>query len=152
MLIQDMGRAKSIKLLQTVRVGRIACARENQPYITPFSFAYHDEYLYSFATVGRKIEWMRANPRECVEVDRVVSNQHWQSVVLTGRFQELSTASEHFDHQALAHDLLARTANWWEPGFVRTVHAGSERALEGVYFRISIDEMTGHRGGDEPTL
>jgi nitroimidazol reductase NimA-like FMN-containing flavoprotein (pyridoxamine 5'-phosphate oxidase superfamily) len=138
-LIQDMGRAKSIKLLQTVRVGRIACARENQPYITPFSFAYHDEYLYSFATVGRKIEWMRAN-------------QHWQSVVLTGRFQELSTASEHFDHQALAHDLLARTANWWEPGFVRTVHAGSERALEGVYFRISIDEMTGHRGGDEPTL
>lgn len=33
----------------------------------PFHFAYDDHALYSFATVGQKIEWMRANALVCVE-------------------------------------------------------------------------------------
>ena len=37
----------------------------------PIYFAYHDGYLYSFSTVGRKIEWMRGNPLVCLETDEV---------------------------------------------------------------------------------
>ena len=43
----------------------------------PIYFAYHDGYLYSFSTVGRKIEWMRGNPLVCLETDEVVSSQPW---------------------------------------------------------------------------
>ena len=34
---------------------------------------------------------------------------------------------------------------WWEPGYVKTLHWDVERKLEAVYFRISIDEITGHQ-------
>jgi hypothetical protein len=40
----------------------------------------HKGMLYSFATIGRKVEWMRANPLVCVEVDEIVSRQKWQTV------------------------------------------------------------------------
>ena len=33
-----------------------------------------NDYLYSFSTVGQKIEWMRANPNVCVETDEVTNS------------------------------------------------------------------------------
>ena len=47
--------------------------------------------------------------------------------------------------RALAHDLLAKAAAWWEPGYVKTLLHGKERPLEPIYFRISIDELSGHQ-------
>ena len=146
MLIQDMTPKASVQLLEASRIGRIACARGAQPYVTVFSFAYHEEAIYSFATVGQKIEWMRTNPLVCVEVSNIVSAQEWQSVVVFGRYQELPDSPTFCDARTRAHDLLAQTASWWEPGYVRTVHNGAERPLVPLYFRISIDTITGHEG------
>jgi hypothetical protein len=42
----------------------------------------------------------------------------------------------------VAHDLLAKTAMWWEPGYVKTLHKGEERPLQPIYFRISISERS----------
>ena len=36
-------------------VGRLACPRDNQPYVIPIYFALHGDYLYSFTTLGQKI-------------------------------------------------------------------------------------------------
>jgi nitroimidazol reductase NimA-like FMN-containing flavoprotein (pyridoxamine 5'-phosphate oxidase superfamily) len=65
-----------LDLVAHSRLGRLACARGNMPYIVPLYFAYDDEYLYSFGTFGHKIEWMRVNPNVCVEVDEVINPQH----------------------------------------------------------------------------
>lgn len=46
----------------------------------------------------------------------------------------------------VAHDLLAKTAMWWEPGYAKTLHQGEERPLQPIYFRISISEISGHQG------
>lgn len=144
MRIQEMSRASIIILLKSADVGRIACARRSQPYVTPFTFAYSNDFIYSFGTVGKKIEWMRANPLVCVEVDKIVSRQEWQSVVIFGRYQELLKTKELKETHQFAHDLLARKANWWEPGFAKTLKGGVERRLEPVFFRIMIDEISGH--------
>jgi uncharacterized protein len=146
MLIRDMTRAMSISLLNCVHVGRIACARGSQPYITPFSFAYYEHSIYSFATVGKRIEWMRANPQVCVEADLITSREEWKTVVAFGRYEELTNTPQLCDARVLAHRLLAEAANWWEPGYVKTLRDGVERPLEAVYFRVSIDEITGHQG------
>jgi hypothetical protein len=69
MLIQDMTREMSVDLLKRTHIGRLGCAQGLQPYVVPFSFPYHREIIYSFATIGKKIEWMRANPLICVEAD-----------------------------------------------------------------------------------
>jgi uncharacterized protein len=146
MLIQDMTPEMNIYLLKCTHLGRIACAQGSQPYLTPFFFAYHENFIYGFATVGKKIEWMRANPLVCVEAEKIVSRQEWQTVVIFGRYQELPKTPEFYEARMVAHDQLARTAIWWEPGYVKTLHQGAERPLEPIYFRILIDEISGHRG------
>ena len=144
MLIQSMTREASNELLARAKVGRLACAHEGQPYITPMSFIYEADCLYSFSTVGQKVTWMRANPLVCVETEELVNRQNWASVIVFGRYEELpKTPSD--SNRTLAYDLLQRRPTWWEPGYAKTVIDGKERPLEGVYFRIHVSKITGHR-------
>jgi uncharacterized protein len=140
MLIQGMTRQASFELLARAKLGRLACAHEGQPYITPMSVTYDTAWLYSFSTLGQKITWMRANPHVCVEVEELVSRQDWATVIVMGRYQELATDAD----RTYAHDLLERRPAWWEPGYSKTVIEGKERPLKGVYFRIRIEQITGH--------
>jgi len=146
MLIQDMTRDMSVDLLKRAHVGRLGCAQGAQPYVIPISFAYHGDFIYSFGTIGKKIEWMRANPLVCVEADEIISRHEWQTVVIFGRYQELPDTPEFGGPRVVAHDLLAKTAMWWEPGYVKTLHQGEERPLQPIYFRISISKISGHQG------
>ena len=126
-------------------MGRLACANQSQPYVTPFYFAYHDQWIYSFSTVGRKIEWLRANPLACVEVDDIKNFEEWTSVVVFGRYEELTKTVEGQAVRDLAYKLLQQHKLWWEPGYARTVIHGAPRPLEPVYYRLSIEEISGHR-------
>ena len=94
MKIHEMTRQESVALLARARLGRLACAQEGQPYITPMSCAYGDNYIYSFSRVGQKIAWMRANPSVCVEVDEVVSEQDWATVIVLGNYEELADSPQ----------------------------------------------------------
>jgi nitroimidazol reductase NimA-like FMN-containing flavoprotein (pyridoxamine 5'-phosphate oxidase superfamily) len=145
MLIQDMSKEMNVKLLKGVHFGRIACARDSQPYITPFSFVHHGGSLYSFANVGKRIEWMRANPLVCVEVEDIVTRREWRTVVIFGKYQELPDTPEFGEARVLAHNLLSTTASWWEPSFAKILHKGAAHASEPIYFRISIHEMSGRQ-------
>jgi uncharacterized protein len=66
--------------------------------------------------------------------------------VIFGRYQELADTPEFYPTPTVAHNLLAKTAMWWEPGYVKTLHKGEERPLQPIYFRISISEISGHQG------
>lgn len=150
MLIRELGRQESLDLLARSRLGRLACARGAIPYIVPLYFAYDDEYLYSFSTFGQKIEWMRDNPNVCVEVDEVANPQQWVSVVIFGQFEEMPDLPEWHDAREYAHKrLLERNSIWWEPGYARTIVDGTERQLAPCFYRIHIEQITGHRATPE---
>jgi nitroimidazol reductase NimA-like FMN-containing flavoprotein (pyridoxamine 5'-phosphate oxidase superfamily) len=142
----------SLDLLAGTRLGRLACVHGSQPYIVPFYFAYHGNYLYSFSTVGQKIAWMRANPLVCVEVDEVTSPHKWESVVIFGRYEELPDTPESQPDREFAWKLLQHCATWWEPGYARTILHGKERRLEPIFYRIYIDRVTGHHATLEPAV
>jgi nitroimidazol reductase NimA-like FMN-containing flavoprotein (pyridoxamine 5'-phosphate oxidase superfamily) len=128
-------------------LGRLACAHDGQPYITPIYFAYDDNYLYGFSTLGQKITWMRANPLVCVEVDELASPQDWTTVIVLGKYEELPAKSQYEVYRKRAYDLLQRQPVWWEPGYVKTVLDEKTRPIrESMYFRIHIDQISGHRG------
>ncbi len=146
MLIHDMSRQDSLDLLARAQLGRLACAHEGQPCIAPIYYAYDDNYLYSFSTLGQKITWMRANPLVCVEVDELVSPQDWATVVVLGKYEELSDTSQYDGYRKRAYDLLQRRSVWWEPGYAKTVLHEKARPMEPIYFRIHIDQISGHRG------
>jgi nitroimidazol reductase NimA-like FMN-containing flavoprotein (pyridoxamine 5'-phosphate oxidase superfamily) len=149
MLIQEITRQESLELRARSQLGRLGCAQGAQPYVVPFYFAYRDNYLYTFSTLGRKIEWMRVNPLVCVEADEVVNSQQWTSVIIFGRYEELPDIPEWQSVRAFAHQLLAQKAVWWEPGYVKTILHGAERPLLPVYYRIHIVEITGHRAASD---
>jgi uncharacterized protein len=149
MHIEDLTRTASLGFLAGHRFGRLACANQSQPYITPFSFAYHDPWIYSFATVGRKIDWLRANPLACVEVDDIRSFQEWTSVIVFGRYEELTDTGDGQATRDFAHGLLQQHQIWWEPGYARTILQGTPRPMTPVYFRLSIDEISGHRAAPD---
>jgi hypothetical protein len=119
--------------------------------VVPFYFVYDNDCLYSFSTIGQKIEWMRANPLVCVEADEVVSQEQWMSVIVFGCYEELHDTPEYQDVRAFAHTLLKRHAVWWEPAYAKTILHGTERPLVPVVYRIRGLQITGHRAiPDQP--
>lgn len=145
MHIEELTRKASIDFLASKRLGHLACANRAQPYITPCYYAYHDQWVYSFSTAGQKIEWLRANPLACLEVDEITSFDEWTSVVVFGRYEELTNTAESEADRELAYNLLHQHQFWWEPGYARTLSHGMPRPLEPLYFRVSVDEINGHR-------
>ena len=95
MLMSEMTRNECRDLVTRLGFGRLACAHQNQPYIVPIYFAYEPDRLYGFATLGRKVEWMRSNPLVSVQVDEVISHFRWSSVVVLGRYEELPDTPEY---------------------------------------------------------
>ena len=60
------------------------------PCIVPVTYAYDGHAIYGYSLLGAKIEHMSANPRVCVEVDRVEDAANWRSVIVRGIFEQLS--------------------------------------------------------------
>ncbi|MCI0337721.1 MAG: pyridoxamine 5'-phosphate oxidase family protein [Acidobacteria bacterium] len=150
MLILELTDIECIKVLTRLGLGRLACSHNNQPYVVPIYFAYRQRYLYSFATLGQKIEWMRANPRVCVEADEIINHHHWMSVVVQGHYEELPDTPEWKAQRILAHELLQHRAMWWEPAYVVTAHLDATAELIPIYYRIHIDHVTGRRAMPDP--
>jgi uncharacterized protein len=91
MVIRELSREECLRVLARARLARLACTHENQPYVIPVYLAYDEafECLYGFTTPGQKVEWMRANPLVCVEVDEIGDFDQWVSVIVIGRYEEL---------------------------------------------------------------
>ena len=147
MLIQKMSESECLELLAGTGFGRLACAYDKQPYVVPFYFAYRANYIYSFATLGQKIDWMRSNPLVCVETDVVRSSQEWVSVIVFGRYEELEDSPEHAREREVAQEVLQRRAMWWKPAHVAMAQDEDAQAhsLAPVFFRIKIERISGHR-------
>jgi uncharacterized protein len=150
MLIHDMTRQASIELLMRARLCRLACAHEEQPYITPIHCVYDGNCLYSFSRLGQKVTWMRANPLVCVEAEELVSRQNWATVIVFGRYEELPDTPQYEAGRTHAYELLQRQPVWWEPGYLKTKLSDNVDPMEVVHFRIHVDQISGHRGVPDP--
>ena len=142
MEIHEMTERECRAMLATTHVSRLACARNNQPYIVPIHVDLDGEFLYGYATLGQKIEWMRQNPLVCLEIDELMTHGHWASVVVIGHYEELPHTPEYEGARSVAERLFQRHPTWWEPASVPL--AGHEQRTP-IVFRIRIDRVTGRR-------
>ena len=120
MLIHELNQAECAEFLSRNSVGRLGCALFNQPYIVPIHFSFDADRtcLYAFSMIGQKIEWMRKNPRVCVEVDEIAGKDQWTTVLVFGRYHELERSPK---------DAEARNAR---NGCFRHARNGGFRLLE----------------------
>jgi nitroimidazol reductase NimA-like FMN-containing flavoprotein (pyridoxamine 5'-phosphate oxidase superfamily) len=145
MLIHELTEAQCLELLSQTHIGRLACAHDGQPYIVPIYFSFDSDAhcLYSFSTVGQKIEWMRNNPKVCVAVDEIADQFHWTTVIVTGRYLEVRDAPNASASLQRAQQLFQERQQWWLPG-AANLATKPERA-EHVIYGIRISALTGRR-------
>jgi nitroimidazol reductase NimA-like FMN-containing flavoprotein (pyridoxamine 5'-phosphate oxidase superfamily) len=143
MFIHNMTEAECRHALGTASVGRLACARDNQPYVVPIYFAYDEHYLYAISTLGQKIDWMRANPLVCIEVDNITSHDEWMSVIVLGRYEELPDLPEFkLAREQALYLLQRRSVWWWEPACICD-HRDTPHSCTPVAYRIHINRVSG---------
>jgi nitroimidazol reductase NimA-like FMN-containing flavoprotein (pyridoxamine 5'-phosphate oxidase superfamily) len=175
MEIREMGRDDCLQALSDARVARLACAMENQPYVIPVFLAFYQSEcagpcLYGFATQGQKVEWMRANPSVCVEVDEIEDIDTWMSVIAFGKYEELPNDLDQNVHRVVgalasktraeapsaitstnervfAYQLLQSRAMWWEPATSTRNLGGANPTNEvtPIFYKIRINDVTGYR-------
>jgi nitroimidazol reductase NimA-like FMN-containing flavoprotein (pyridoxamine 5'-phosphate oxidase superfamily) len=148
-LIHDLTAEQCREVLTRTNMARLACARANQPYVVPifFSFDAQDGCLYSFSTLGQKVDWMRGNPKVCLEVEEIGGQHQWTTILVFGRYEEITDSSEHADARRLAHDLFQQRPHWWLPAAAKL--RGGEEHQSPVLYRVRIDRVTGRRAGRE---
>ena len=144
MVITKMTAKDCQEILTHSSIGRLGCSRDDQPYVLPTYFVYEPNHLYGFATEGQKIEWMRTNPKVCVEIDEVTNDSQWASVVLLGRYRELPDVPRHAEELVHARTLLAMRPTWWQTAFASRWSKSGE-AVVSLFYCIEIDSMTGYR-------
>lgn len=144
MVINEMTEKECGAFLASATLGRLGCSLDNQPYVLPIYFAYEPGYIYVLSTLGQKIEWMRANPKVCVEVDEIANESQWVSVIVSGHYQELPEP-QYTDERKHAEKLLGKRHKWWQNALgERQVKLG-EDLIDPLFFRICVDSMTGLR-------
>jgi uncharacterized protein len=148
MRIVEISQDECSQFLARVSVGRLACALDNQPYIIPISFAFELDRLYLFSTLGKKVEWMRQNPKVCLQADEIVDRSTWVSVVVNGTYIELREP-DHIAEKEHARKLLAHSLQWWLAPMAGRREQAGDLAVEPVLFRLKIDSLSGLRATPE---
>lgn len=126
-------------------IGRLACSDGKQPYIIPVTFAYDGKYIYGQSNEGTKLDILRRNPNVCFEIDIMTDMRNWQSVIVTGRFEELKNKNA-----AKARDVLfnrvfplmtSSTIHTHEHGVTGKVDDSTR--IKQIIYRIKIKKVTG---------
>jgi hypothetical protein len=142
MIIQEMREADCHAIAIRERLARLGCSWDDQPYVVPIHYTYAEAMLYSFSMPGLKVDYMRRNPKVCVQIDHFSDQRHWKSIVIEGRFRELKELNER-EH---GWEILQYRNDWWEPGALKPEQATrilSERSH--LFFTISIDRISGRQ-------
>jgi nitroimidazol reductase NimA-like FMN-containing flavoprotein (pyridoxamine 5'-phosphate oxidase superfamily) len=146
MLIKEISTPECLDTVARASVGRLGCSFQDQPYVVPIYFAYEGEWIYVFSTFGKKIEWMRANPKVCVEIEEKVSDSEWISVLVNGLYEELAEP-QFTQERAHARQLLAKKHHWWLNAMAERRVGSEDQQVEPLFFRIHVDSATGLRWG-----
>jgi uncharacterized protein len=142
MLINEISEQQCREILSRASIGRLGCALDNQPYVIPVYLTYDSNYVYVFSTFGKKIEWMRANPKVCVEVDEITNQTQWVSVIANGRYQELPEP-QYAAERAHARALLEQRHRWWLNALAERRLKLRDDFIEPLFFRIHVDSVSG---------
>ncbi len=141
----EMDRTQIQQLLSRQILGRLGCHANGLTYIVPVSYVYDNGIVYCHTQEGQKLTMLRLNPRVCLQVDNTADLANWQSVICWGVFEELKKDEERLHALTV---LNQRSFPMQTSGKMRINRewpfiADNAADVDGVFFRIVIDKMTG---------
>ncbi|WP_025661204.1 pyridoxamine 5'-phosphate oxidase family protein [Rhizobium sp. IBUN] len=141
--LRSMSHVECLEMLERAHFGHLACSNEGRPYVVPIYFAFQSRVAYSFSMPGRKVEWMRLNPRVCLQVEEQWGKGGWRSVVLNGHFQELPDDDVWHEERLHAWSLLQRHLDWWEIGSLEPRELPTASTSAHLFYCIYTDDVSG---------
>ena len=148
-MAREMTREETGRFLTGQVVGRIGCHAVDRTYVVPIAYAYRDGALWGFSHEGMKIDMMRSDPRVCVEIDRVEHLGSWASVILWGRYEELS-GEEASRGASIIAQRLGETISDGESR--RRLEEALRQEPRPIVYRIVIEQTSGRIEGDKAHL
>ena len=143
-MLDSLTKNQSERVLLSELVGRVGCHASGKMYIVPLSYVFEKGYLYAHAKDGLKIKMMRKNPNVCFQVDQIDDMAHWRSVVVWGKFEEITTPAAQDKTLKLLADRFGvyNTSESVKPVF-QTKDQEPLKEKKPVLFRIAVEEMSG---------
>ena len=137
--ILEMHDSEIGDLLKRVDYGHLACSRDDQPYVLPIYYAYDGNEIFMYTTAGMKSDVIKDNPKICLQVEEILENGAWRSVVVIGEAHQIVDRAEREKAVELVRTfnpmLLPALAIKWSNDWMR-------KNVEVVY-KITILKMTG---------
>ena len=144
--VKDMTHGEMDDLLDRVRYGHLGCAQNNHPYVVPIHFALDEHTIYIFTTEGKKSAILDSNPEVCLQVEEVIDDENWSSVVIVGDAEKLTKGAERdkaFAAISAANPAMTPALSFrWVNEWVR------EQKDSEIIYRINRKTTTGRRAGD----
>jgi nitroimidazol reductase NimA-like FMN-containing flavoprotein (pyridoxamine 5'-phosphate oxidase superfamily) len=92
--VKELSENEIALILSRVGYGHLACCRGYQPYVVPVHYAFDDGDIIIYTTEGKKTEFIKENPNVCLQIEEVIDNQQWQSVIIDGSAVQLDSGAE----------------------------------------------------------
>lgn len=128
-------------LLLRGNFGHLGCTRDNHPYVVPMHYAYDSQNLYFLTTEGTKTEFISANGEVCFQVENVADASHWQSVMVIGPAERVSSPQE-MEH---AMQLVTECNPTLTPAINQTEIAAWHRLNKMAIYRVRPDAVYGRK-------
>ena len=146
-MLGKLSEKEAEELLQQHLICRLGCIANDQLYVVPVNYVYHEGSVLAHTVPGHKIDLMRKNPKVCVEVDEIKGFNEWKSVIAWGTYEEIVNEEEKMAAMKVFVDRTLRvkiseTAVLPELHGKR-VHPRSPGNIELIVYRINIHTKTG---------
>ena len=144
-MLGELTEIQMNNLLSSQVVGRIACVAGRRPYIVPVLYVFDGQYIYGQSREGMKLDTLRKHPEVCFEVDAMTDVANWHSVVVYGKFEELTEDEADYERR----NLLDRVMPIMTTSMVHshqhdvTSEIDDDNRIKKVMYRIKIKEKTG---------
>ncbi|MGD9894949.1 MAG: pyridoxamine 5'-phosphate oxidase family protein [Dehalococcoidia bacterium] len=141
-MLGELNQEEIERVLRTQQIGRLGVTDGEQVYVFPVCYGYDGASLYLVSRTGLKVRLMRIHPEVCLEVELIESPAYWRTVIVHGRFEEVTGVQERDAALAVITGQGDITAPWSIAPYL----GGPE---EMVVYRIHLREMTGRFERDE---
>jgi uncharacterized protein len=144
-MLGELDKTQINNVLTSQVIGRLACTDGKQPYIAPVTYTYDGRYIYGQTNEGMKLNMLRKNPNICFEVDVMTDMRNWQSVVVTGKFEELKNKTAEKAREILFGKvfMLMTSSTVHVHEHEATARVDDSTRVRQVMYRIKIKKITG---------
>lgn len=151
--MKALTREECYQLLSTNYIGRIGYISRGSPEIIPITYYYdkQQEAVISYSSEGNKITAMRKNPNISFQVDEIKSLTNWKSILILGKFQELSRsdAKVTLHHFSQGVKRVIREKEHLNLTYLKEFSSKVESPNDLIVYRINIGSIRGKKRMEE---